>query len=62
MKRKKRVKGICGLYWIQTERTIQGNISMECEHSDGYYCTTSRTIVNDECLKICNTCNNNKIN
>ncbi|GEM_PF-2590815 len=56
MERKKRIKGLCGMNWVQSERTMQGNISMECEHNDGCYCTTSRSIVEQECLKICSNC------
>ena len=49
-------KGKCGLLWIQSERVVQGNISMECEHEDGFYITALRINAEEECLKICQSC------
>jgi hypothetical protein len=54
--RRKRVKGLCGLKWVQSAQTVKGFISMECEHEDGHYCTTDRSIVESECLRVCSKC------
>lgn len=59
MKRIKKIKGLCGFYWIQTHPVQGGIISMECTFEDGYYITTDRHILSEECLKICEKCENN---
>lgn len=56
MKRPLKFEGECGEFWIQQERSIQGHISMECSHENGFYMTTLRISAKDEALEVCKKC------
>lgn len=57
MKRPKKIKGLCGNFFIQSERTINGHASFECSE----FCITCDLFhVKEECLKTCEECEINK--
>lgn len=53
MKRPKKIKGLCGDSFIQSEYTINGHISFECPEM----CITCDLFwAKEECLKTCEEC------
>jgi len=56
MKRPLKFEGKCGKLWIQQEHSVQGHISIECSHENGFYLTTLRIIAKEEALETCEKC------
>lgn len=56
MKRPRKFPGLCGLLWIQTHPAVYGDIQMECEHQDGYWCRGRTSTIEDECSDTCERC------
>lgn len=53
MKRPKKIKGLCGDFFIQSEYTINGHTSFECPE----FCITCCLLdAKAECLKTCEEC------
>lgn len=55
MIRPKKVKGLCGAYFIQDEETIQGNIHFYCDKGDRYFLTLKYDIQNTV-KEVCRDC------
>ena len=53
MKKPKKIKGLCGDFFIQREYTINGYTSFECPEM---YITCDLIDAKEECLKICKEC------
>lgn len=53
MKRPKRIKGLCGNFFIQSGHTINGHISFDCPEM---YVTCDLIDAQEECLKTCKNC------
>lgn len=53
MKRPKKIKGLCGDFFIQSEHTINGHTSFECPEM---YITCDLLDAKNECLKTCEEC------
>lgn len=53
MKRPKKIKGLCGDFFIQSERTINGHTSFDCPEM---YITCDLLDAKNECLKTCEEC------
>lgn len=56
MDRPKKVNGLCGSMWVQTQPAEKGHVNFECSHDDGQYARMDITGYKETCIRICSSC------